>query len=69
MTRPSQNIVDFIFYTIGEEQFLRILASVTTSIVNIYFKQHFAIQDIYKHVDFKDGDITNLHVQILILVH
>ena len=69
MTEPSQNIVDFNFYSIEEQQFLRILARVTTSVVNIYFKQHYAIQDMYKHADFKDGDITNLHVHNLTSVH
>ena len=69
MAQPSKDIVDFNFYNIEEEQFLRILARVTTSIVSIYFKQHFTIQDIHNHVNFEDGDPTNLHVQTLILAH
>ena len=68
MNSQAKDIVDFKFYNIEEEQFLRILARVTTSVVNIHFKQNFSIQDIYKHVAFKDGDITNLHVPNLILV-
>ena len=68
MTQPSQNIVD-LFYTVDEEQFVRILARVATSVANSNFKQHFTINEIYNHVEFKDGDITNLHVQSLILVY
>ena len=66
MNSQSKDIVDFNFYNIEEDQFLRILARVTTTVVNINFKQHFSIQDIYKHVEFKDGDIINLHVSNLI---
>ena len=69
MTQPYKNIVDFNFYNIAEEQFLRRLARVTTPVVNIYFKQHYTSQDQYTHLDFKNGDITTLHVQILILIH
>ena len=68
MNSQTKDSVDFNFYNIEEEQFLRILARVTTTIVNIHVKQQFSIQDIYKHVVFKDGDITNLHVPNLILV-
>ena len=68
MNQPSKDIVDFNFYNIEEDQFLRILARVTTTVVNTHFKQHFNIEDMYKHVVFKDGDRTNLHVPNLILV-
>ena len=57
----------FNAYNIDEDQFLRILTRVTTSTANSYFKQHFAIQDIYNHVNFRDDDFTNLQVQNLIL--
>jgi len=69
MTQPSQNIVDFNFYNIDEEHFDRILARLTTSVVNSDFKQHFTVQEIYNHVTFKDGYITHLHIQNLILVY
>jgi len=69
MTAPYSKTVDFNFYNIDEDQFIRILMRVTTSVVNVYFKQHFSINEIYDHVNFRDGDITNLHVQNLILVH
>ena len=68
MIQPYSKIVDFEFYNIDEDQFIRILMRVTTSVVNSYFKQHFSINEIYNHVDFKDGDQTNLHVNNLILV-
>ena len=68
MTPPYSKIVDFNFYNIDEDQFIRILMRVTTSVVNSYFKQQFSINEIYEHVDFKDGDRTNLHVHNLILV-
>ena len=68
MIQPYSKIVDFNFYNIDEYQFIRILMRVTTSVVNSYFKQHFSINDIYNHVDFEDGDQTNLHVNNLILV-
>ncbi len=69
MTTPYTKIVDFNLYNIDNDQFNRILERVTTSIVNTYFKQTFSIEEIYKHVIFKDGNKTNLHVQNLILVH
>ena len=69
MTTPYSNIVDFSFYNIEENQFICILMRVTTSVVNNYFKQQFPINEIYEHVNFRDGDITNLHVYNLMLVH
>ena len=68
MNSQAKGIVDFKFYNIEEDQFLRRLARVTTNVVNIHFQQQFSIQNIYKHVAFKDGDTTNLHVPNLILV-
>jgi len=68
MTPQSKSTVDFNFYNIEEDQFLRILARLRTSIVKICSKQHFAIQDVYIHVKFMDDDITNLHVEYLILI-
>ena len=68
MTPPYSKVVDFNFYNIDEYQFIRILMRVTTSVVNSYFKQQFSINEIYNHVDFIDGDRTNLHVNNLILV-
>ena len=69
MTQPYTKIVDFNLYNIDNDQFNRILMRVTTSIVNAYFKQKLSIEDIYHHVNFRDGNKTNLHVQNLILVH
>ena len=68
MTQPYSKIIDFNFYNIDEEQFIRILMRVTTSVVNSYFDQQFSIDEIYEHVNFKDGDCTNLHVNNLFLV-
>ena len=68
MTPPYSKVVDFNFYNIDEDQFIRILMRVTTSVVNSYFKRQFSINEIYNHVDFIDGDCTNLHVNNLVLV-
>ena len=62
MTPQSKNIVDFNFHNIEEDQFLRRLARVTTTVVSIHSKQKLTIQKIYNHVEFKYGDITKLHV-------
>ena len=69
MIKPVSNIVDFSFYNLEEEQFIGILMRVTTSVVNSYFNQQFTINEIYKHVTFLDGDVTNLHVYNLMLSH
>ena len=69
MIEPFSNIVDFSFYNLEEEQFLGILRRVTTSVVNSYFNQQFTINEIYDHITFLDGDVTNLHVYNLMLSH
>ena len=68
MTQPYSNNVDYIFYNISDEQFIRILMRVTTSVVNTYFDKKIVIDEIYNHVNFIDGDCTNLQVNNLILV-
>ena len=68
MTQPSSNNVDYIFYNISDDQFIRILMRVTTSVVNTYFDKKILIDEIYNHVNFIDGDFTNLQVNNLILV-
>ena len=68
MTQPYSNNVDYIFYNISDEQFIRILMRVTTSVVNTYFDKKILIDEIYNHVNFIDGDCTNLQVNNLILV-
>ena len=69
MTEPFSNIIDFTFYNLEEEQFIAILKRVTTSVVNSYFKQQFTIDEIYNHITFIDGNVTNLHVYNLVLSH
>ena len=69
MIEPFSNIVDFSFYNLKEEQFLGILRRVSTSVVNSYFNQQFTINEIYDHITFLDGDVTNLHVYNLMLSH
>ena len=68
MNPQKKGTVDFDSCNIAEDQFLRILARVTITVVNIHFKQNFTIPEIYNRVAFKYGDITNLHVPKLILV-
>ena len=53
MNSQTKDIVDLNFYNIEEEQFLRILARVTTTVVNTHLKQHSSVKDIYKHVVLK----------------
>ena len=69
MIEPFSNIVDFSFYNLEDEEFLGILRRVTTSVVNSHFNQQFTINDIYNHIIFIDGDVTNLHVYNLMLSH
>ena len=69
MAPPYSKVVDFNFSNLDEDQFIRILMRVATSVVNSYFDKQFPIDLVYNHVDFKDGDKTNLHVKNLILVY
>ena len=43
MTQPYSNNVDYIFYNISDEQFIRILMRVTTSVVNTYFDKKISL--------------------------
>ena len=52
MNSQPKDIVDFKFYNIEEYQFLRILARVTTTVVNIHCKQNFTIPENCNHVAF-----------------
>ena len=58
----SGEMVDFTFYGITKEQYHRILRRVTTTIVNIHFNKQFTLDNIYEHIEFIDGDITELNV-------
>ena len=68
MTEPYKSVVNFNLINFNDEQFHRILKRVTTSIVNIYFRKNFNINDIYEHVKFIDGDQQNLVVHNLQLI-
>ena len=68
MTEPYKTIVNFNLMNFNDDQFHRILKRVTTSIVNIYFRKKFHINDIYEHVKIIDGNQRNLIVQNLQLI-
>ena len=55
-------MVDFTIYGIIKEQFDRILRRVTVSIVNIHFNKKFTLDNLYEHIEFIDGNITELDV-------
>jgi len=67
MTRSK--IVDINISNVSKEAFKVLLAELTTMIANLYFDTTFTAMNIYKHVEFKDYDNTNLDVNNLVLVH
>ena len=58
-------MVDVTIYGITKEQFDRILRRVTVTIVNIHFNKQFTLDNIYEHIEFIDGNITELVVDNL----
>ena len=62
-------IVDVNISNISKYTFEAILTELTTMIANLYFDTTFTTNNIYKHVDFKDYDKTNLDVNNLLLIH
>ena len=62
-------IVDINISNISKETFEAILTELTTMITNFYFGTSFTTNNIYKHVEFKDYDKTNLDVNNLLLIH
>ena len=67
MTRSK--IVDINISNVSKEAFEVLLAELTTMIANLYFDTIFTAMNIYKHVEFKDYDNTNLDVNNFVLVH
>ena len=62
-------IVDVNISNISKDTFEAILTELTTMIANLYFDTTFTTNNIYKHVEFKDYDKTNLDVNNLLLIH
>ena len=62
-------IVDINISNISKDTFEAILTELTTMITNFYFGTPFTTNNIYKHVEFKDYDKTNLDVNNLLLIH
>ena len=67
MTRSK--IVDINISNVSKEAFEVLLAELTTMIANLYFDTQFTAMNIYKHVEFKDYDNTNLDVNTSVLDH
>ena len=63
LSELSGKIVDINIQGISEDTFKRILASVTTTIANMIFNENYTMENIYDHVEFIDGDITEITVQ------
>ena len=63
LSELSGKIVDINIQGISEDTFQRILASVTTTIANLIFNENYTMENIYDHVEFIDGDITEITVQ------
>ena len=65
----NSQIVDINISNISKEAFEDILTELTTMITNFYFDTSFTANNIYKQVEFKDYDKTNLDVNNLLLIH
>ena len=63
MSELSGKIVDINIQGISEDTFKQILARVTTTIANVIFNENYTVDNIYDHVEFIDGDITEITVQ------
>ena len=59
----SGKIVDISLQGISEDTFKQILARVTTTIANMIFNENYTIDNISDHVEFIDGDITEITIQ------
>ena len=68
-TMAHSQIVDVNISNISKDTFEAILTELTTMIANLYFDTTFTTNNIYKHVEFKDYDKTNLDVNNLLLIH
>ena len=62
-SEQTTNIVDINMQGISEDTFKQILARVTTTIANVIFNENYTVDNIYDHVEFIDGDITEITVQ------
>ena len=62
-------IVDINISNISKDTFEAILTELTTMIANLYFDTSFTTDNIYRHIEFKDYDKTNLDVNNLLLIH
>ena len=68
-TMAHSQIVDINISNINKETFEAILTELTTMIANLYFGTSFTTDNIYRHIEFKDYDKTNLDVNNLLLIH
>ena len=62
-SEQTTTIVDINIQGISEDTFKQILARVTTTIANVIFNENYTVDNIYDHVEFIDGDITEITVQ------
>ena len=63
LSELSGKVVYFNIDGVSEDTFKKILARVTTSVANKMFNENYTIDNIYDHVEFIDGDITEITVQ------
>ncbi len=68
-TMEHSQIVDINISNISKEAFEDILTELTTMITNLYVDTSSTANNIYKQVDFKDHDKTNLDANNLLLIH
>ena len=57
--------VDITRSGITKGQFERILRRLTVTVANIHFNKQFTLDNIYEHIEFIDGNITELVVDNL----
>ena len=63
LSELSGKVVYFNLHGISEDTFKKILARVTTSVANKMFNENYTIDNIYDHVEFIDGNNTEITVQ------
>ena len=59
----SGKIVDLTIHGISKDTFKKVLADLTTTIANMAFNEQYTVDNIYDHIEFIDGDITEVTVQ------
>ena len=61
----SGKIIDLTIHGISEDTFKQVLADLTTTIANMSFNEQYTVDNIYDHIEFIDGDITEVTLQTM----